>query len=150
MSELGYSVRDKHILAAIEKADPAERRQLEPLLNQVTALNDIERTLADRVRDAQVAAGQAKTKPSRAAREVMAQSADAARELDRLLTRKCERAQTACDVIREILAVAKHDMREANWLDTAIADDDPAKSIYTDRYWKQREFVASLRLFLAG
>ena len=80
----------------------------------------------------------------------MSQSEDAHRDLDRLLTRKCRRASSAVGVVKEILAIAKVDMREANVLDNWIADDDPAKAIYSEAYWKRRAFVKDLREFIAA
>lgn len=57
-------------------------------------------------------------------------------------------SETAQAVVKEILAVARLDMKEANALDNWISDDDPTKAIYSEMYWKSRRFVESLRQFL--
>ena len=150
MSDLGYLVRREHVQAAIDRATPEDLPRLEGLVEMVAELDALERSLGERVRAAKAAAGVTQPRLSKAAQEATAQSTDAHREIDRLLTRKCNRAESSQAVIREILAVAKLDMRETNTLDEWIPDDDPTKAIYSERYWKRRKLVEFLRAFIAG
>lgn len=150
MSELGYLVRQEHVQAAIDKAPAEDLPRLEGLLEMVAELDALERTLAERVRSAKADAGLSQPGLSKSAEEAVAQSADAHREIDRLLTRKCNRAESSQAVIKEILAVARLDMRDANTLDEWVPDGDPTKAIYSERYWKRREFVETLRAFIAS
>ncbi len=133
----------------MEKASAEELHPLERFIELVSELDHLERTLQERVRKAQSDAGTEQAELSKSDREAMSQSDDAAREVDRLLTRKCDRAVSATAVVKEVLAIAKLDMREANALDNWIAEDDPTKSIYSERYQKRRELVKSLREFIA-
>lgn len=145
---IGYVIRLEHIRAAIDRATADERPALEDLLAAVRELDELERSLPERVRQAQADAGVARPALSKAAKEAVAMSSDANREIDRLLTRKCNRAESASAVVREILAAARTDMKTMNTLDNWIADDDPAKPIYAEAYWKRRKFVDDLRAFL--
>ncbi len=146
---LGYVIRIEHIRAAIDKATVDERPVLDGLLDVVRELDELERSLPERVRKAQADAGIAKPELSKAAKDAITQSSDANREIDRLLTRKCSRAETAEVVIREILAVAREDMKAMNTLDNWIADEDPTKPVYSEAYRKRRKFVEALRALIA-
>lgn len=133
----------------MEKASSEELQSLEQIVGMVSELDHLERTLQERVHKAQSNAGTERAELSKSAREAISQSDDAAREIDRLLTRKCNRAVSAAAVVKEILTIAKLDMKEANTLDNWIAEDDPTKSIYSERYQKRRALVQSLREFIA-
>jgi hypothetical protein len=50
--------------------------------------------------------------------------------------------------VKEMLAIAKLDMKTANSLDNLISDDGPTKAAYSQRYWKRRKLVDSLRDFI--
>ncbi|MDJ0917176.1 MAG: hypothetical protein QNJ05_05375 [Woeseiaceae bacterium] len=145
----GYVIRLEHIQVAIDKATADERLNLEPLVDAVRELDELERSTPERVAKAQADAGIEKRPLSKAAGEAIATSSDAAREIDRLLTRKCNRADSAVAVLKEILTIAKQNMKSANWLDNATPDDDPTKAIYSELYWKRREFVSILRELIA-
>ena len=147
---MGYTIRQEHIRAAIDKAEARELPHLERLLELVSELDDLERTLPERVQRAQADAGVPRPPLSKSAREAMSQSEDASLEIDRLLTRKCNRADTATGVVKEVLAIAKLDMKEANVVDNWISEDDPTKAIYSERYRKIRAFVDTLREFIAA
>ena len=144
----GYVIRREHIDAGIEKAAASERRDLQEMICLVLELDELERSLPERVASAKEDAGTGNPPLSTAANEAVGQSADAAREIDRLLTRKCNRAETAKAVVEEILMVAKSDMKAMNALDNLIPADDPTKSIYSELYSKRREFVERLREFI--
>lgn len=150
MSEQGYVIRLEHIQAAIDKATASERPRVEGFLEFVTELDALERSLSERVRKAKTDAGLEPPPLSGAARGAISRSADADREIDRVLTRKCNRADSAQAVVKEILAIAKIDMKEANILENWIPEGDPTKAIYSERYWKRRSFVGDLREFVAG
>ena len=149
MSGLGYVIRSQHIHAAIERAISVEVPHLERCLELVMDLDALERSLPDRIHKARTETGIEMPALSKAANEAISQSADAGREIDRLLTRKCNRATSSQAVIKEILPIAKADMQTANFLDNEVPDDDPTKAIHSEMYWKKRELVASLREFLA-
>lgn len=149
MSTPGYVIKQAHVQEAIRKASAGRQPDLEQILELVTELDALERTLAERVQEARAAAGVADPAGGKAPKELMSVSQGAAREVDRLLTRKCNRAHTAVAVVREILAIAKLEMKEANVLDNLIADDDPTKPIYTQRYRRMRALVERLRAFNA-
>ncbi len=149
MSKLGFVIKREHVREAISKASKNEQSDLEQILGLVEELDDLERTLPKRVQEAQASAGIAKPAPGKSAQDAVSQSHDAALEIDRLLTRECNRATTAVDVISEILAMAKLDMKETNVVDNWIAEDDPTKPIYAERYKKIRALVDSLRSFIA-
>ena len=53
-------------------------------------------------------------------------------------------------VVKEMYAIAKLDMKEANVLDNWIEEDDPTKAIYSELYWKRRALVDSLREFIVA
>ncbi len=145
MTGQGFVIRDAHVNAAIEKATEQERSSLQRLLEMVNELDELERSLPERVARAQSDAGIEKRPLSKAAGEAIAMSSDAALEIDRLLTRKCNRADSASAVLKEILLVAKQDMKSSNWLDNATPDDDPTKAIISEMYWKRRALVDRLR-----
>ncbi|MDJ0758049.1 MAG: hypothetical protein QNJ19_01565 [Woeseiaceae bacterium] len=145
----GYVIRSEHVRVAIEKATEQERPSLESLLEMVSELDALERSLPERVAKAQADAGIEKRPLSRAAGEAIALSSDAAREIDRLLTRKCNRACSASTVLEEILAIAREDMKSSNWIDNATPDDDPTKAIFSELYWKRREIVGKIRKLIA-
>ncbi|MEM7501018.1 MAG: hypothetical protein AAF417_03190 [Pseudomonadota bacterium] len=149
MDGAGYVIRKEHIQAAMDKATAAELRALEALLPFVNELDQLERTLPERTRKAMADAEASIPKLSKSAQDAVSQSDDARREIDRLLTRKCNRADSAVGVVKEVYAMAKLDMKEANVLDNWIADDDPTKAIYSELYWKRRALVESLRKFIA-
>lgn len=132
----------------MDEATAEDLPQLERFLELVNELDALERSLPERVHKALSDAGLEKPTLSKAAREAVAQSDDARRELDKQLTRRCNRADSAEGVVREILAIAKIDLKEANVLDNWISEDDPTKPIYSELYWKRRAFVDSLREFL--
>lgn len=134
----------------MDKATDVELPSLVRLLTLVNELDDLERTLPERTQKALSEAGASPPKLSRSAQDAVSQSEDARREVDRLLTRKCNRADSAVGVVREILAIAKIDMREANVLDNWIEDDHPTKAIYSELYWKRRALVESLREFVVA
>lgn len=148
MSDWSYVIRQEHVRAAVDKATAEELPQLERFLELVSELDALERSLPERVHKAQSDAGLERQEHSKAAREAISQSDDARRELDKQLTRRCHRADSAEGVVREILTIAKVDMKEANVLDNWISEDDPTKAIYSELYWKRRAFVDSLREFL--
>ncbi|MGI9234682.1 MAG: hypothetical protein ACR2RD_13695 [Woeseiaceae bacterium] len=134
----------------MDRATAEELPRLGRLLELVSELDDLEHTLPERVQKAQSNVGTAKPQFSKSAKEAMAQSDDAHREIDRVLTRKCNRADSCAGVVKEVLAIAKLDMREANTLDNWIPDDDPTKAIYSELYWKRRTLVESLQEFVAA
>ena len=150
MTALGYIIRREHIQAAIDKAVARELPRLERFLEIVGELDELERRLPERVRKAQADAGASRPPSSKSAREAMSQSEDASREIDRVLTRKCNRADTATGVVKEVLAIARIDLKEANVLDNWISENDPTKAIYAERYRKRREFVDTMREFIAA
>ncbi len=150
MDGLGYIVRQEHIQAAMDEATAAELGSLEKILALVVELDTLERTLPERLKRAQLDAGASKPALSNSARDAVSHSHDARREIDRVLSRKCNRADSAVGVVREILAIAKLDMKEANVLDNWIAEDDPTKQIYSELYRKRRTFVKGLREFIAA
>ena len=51
---LGYIIREEHVQAAVDKATSAERLLLEGLLKLVSELDDLDRTLPERVHEAQL------------------------------------------------------------------------------------------------
>ena len=145
MSGPGYVIRQEHVRSAMDKATAEELPRLERILELVGELDALERTLTERLQKTLSYAGTVKEKLSKSAGEAMRQSGDASHEIDRLLTRKCNRADSATGVVREVLAIAKLDMKEANTLDNSIPEDDPTKAIYSELYWKRRTLVKSLQ-----
>ena len=150
MDVAGYVIRQEHMQVAMDKATAAELPLLQPSLELINELDQLERSLPERIRQALSEAGVSPQTLSKSARDVVSQSEDARREIDRLLTRKCNRADSAVGVVKEVYAIAKLDMKEANVLDNWIEDDDPTKAIYSELYWKRRALVESLREFIAA
>ena len=150
MDVAGYVIRQEHIQVAMDKATAAELPLLQPFLQLVNELDQLERTLPERARKALSKAGASPHTLSKSAQDAVSQSEDARREIDRLLTRKCNRADSAVGVVKEMYAIAKLDMKEANVLDNWIEEDDPTKAIYSELYWKRRALVESLREFFVA
>lgn len=150
MHELGYVIREDHIRAAIQQAGGEELPQLEQLLVLIRELDHLELTLQERVTKARSSDGADKTELSVSAMDEMSQSEQAAREIDKLLTRRCNRADSAVAVVKEILAEARSDMKEANRLDNQVPEDDPAEPIISGLYQKKRKLVESMREFVVG
>ncbi len=146
---MGYVIREDHIRTAIQQASAEELLELEQLLVRVGELDHLELTLQERVRKARSSTDENEAEFSKSARDEMSQSEEAAREIDRLLTRRCNRAGSAVAVTREILAEARSDMKETNRLDNQLPEDDPAKPIISELYQKKRKLVEALRGFVA-
>ncbi len=149
MTEPRYVIRQAHVQAALDKAVSPEVDALNRCLEMVIEIDALERSVPAKLEQLRADAGTETPALSRAAREAVSQSDDARREVDRLLTRRCNRAASAQAVVKEILEVAKGDLKAANMLDNDVGEDEPVKPVYSELYWKKRRLVDSLRKFLA-
>ena len=149
MSGQGYIVPAALLRLAIEKASQEEAQQLSECEPLVTELDELERSFPSRLEIARAEAGIEMPTLSKAAKEAVAQSSAAGQEIDRLLYRKCNRATTAREIIEELLAVARADMKSAAFL-AREAPDEPCEQIVSELYEKKRVVVDRLKAFLAA
>ncbi|MEM9057680.1 MAG: hypothetical protein AAGD86_09395 [Pseudomonadota bacterium] len=147
MNSSHYAIREAHVQAALANATAAQVGALQALLAMVRELEDLERTLPERCGQARRAAGIEVPALSKAARYAVAQSDDARRDYDRLLTRRCNRATTAQAVVRELLDTAQNDLELTQMLDDGNPDD-PVNALIGDLCENKRRFVERLRAFL--
>ena len=85
MTAQSYVIRADHVRVAVDTANDDDRRRLLDILELVGELDELERTLPDRVAAAQATAEEPPLSLSKSAMEAASQSDDAAREIDRLL-----------------------------------------------------------------
>ena len=148
MSGQGYIVPQQLLRLAIEKASDDQAQRLEACLELLTEVDQLERTFPARLEEARAKAGIESPRLSKAATEAVAESSTAAREIDRLLHRRCNRATTAGEIVRELLAVAREDMKSAAFL-AREAPDEPSREILEELYDKKRDVVERLKGFVA-
>ena len=148
MSEQGYIVPVNLLRLAIDKASPDQAQQLEACLELLTEVDQLERTFPARLEEARAKVGIEMPRLSKAAKEAVAQSSSAGKEIDRLLHRRCNRATSASEVVRELLAVAKDELECSEFL-MQEAPDEPCLQIVSELYEKKREFVEQLKVFVA-
>lgn len=148
MSEQGYVIPAVLLRLAIEKATAEDAQHLSECERLVAELDTLERSFPTRLENARAEVGIEMPRLSKAAKEAVAESSTAAQEIDRLLYRRCNRATTAGEIVRELLAVAREDMKSAAFL-AREAPDEPSREILEELYDKKRDVVERLKGFLA-
>jgi hypothetical protein len=148
VNEIGYIIQKNHVQLAIEKARPDETRQLGVYLQLVTELDNLERSFADRLQKARGIGGIKMPRLSKSAMDAASQSLDASQEFDRLLTRRCNRAESAGAVIQELLTTAEDELEMAEFLAQG-ATDKPGQQMLAELVLKKRELVRHFKEFIA-
>ena len=120
MNETGYIVRLQYLAYALDKATTQQSESLEALVKLVAEVDALERSFGGQLQAARAAAGTSSPAQSRAAQEAVTMSSDADNEVHRLLERRCRRAQTAVEVVNELMTPAREDLELTEWRLEAI------------------------------
>lgn len=139
----GYVVRKTYLRLAAEKPGAPTVHALEELIDKANEVGDLENSFPARLAAAR--GHQQIPELSSEALEHVELSADADAEVHRLLLRRCRRAESARDVLAELLAVAEDELELDEDLLSEHRDGDPAKDLHLDIVEKKRDIVARLR-----